>query len=396
MKSVALPLALLVVVASGAAQELQKFGPPALGLPSEPLVVHTAQQNRIRVVVLSKELTHPWSMAFLPGGELLITERSGRLRIVRNGVLDPQPIGGMPVVHAQGYAGLMGIAVHPRFAQNRLIYLSYSKKGERGITPALARARFDGTTLTEVREIFVSDAWGGGIAAAALAFGPDGMLYMTVGGAISTTSSGKKAQDPNDHTGKVVRLRDDGSVPEDNPFVGRAGYRPEIYSLGHRNQLGLAFHPETGLLWASENGPQGGDEMNIILPGRNYGWPFVSYGREYTGQRVSEAPWKEGMEQPMISWVPSIAPSGITFYVGDKFPAWKGDLFVTSMRTGRILNTGHIERVGFNERGEEVRREFLLTELRQRMRDVKEGPDGLLYLITDEDKAGLLRIEPVD
>jgi len=217
---------------------------------------------------------------------------------------------------------------------------------------------------------------------------------VTVGGAINATTTGQSAQDPRSHIGKVLRLRDDGSAPDDNPFVGRAGFKPEIYSLGHRNQLGLVFHPETGALWASENGPLGGDEVNVILPGRNYGWPIVSYSREYSGERVSARPWREELEQPEVVWLPSIAPSGMTFYTGDRFRAWKGNLFVGSMTTGRVQGTGHLERIVFNRRGEELRREWLLADLRQRIRDVRQGPDGLLYVLTEEDEAALLRIEP--
>lgn len=385
-----LALILVLAVASGAAQQ-----PSAPAPGTTPFAIPATAG--LRVVPIAKGLSHPWNLAFLPDGTILVTERPGRLRVIRNGMLDPQPVTGVPQVHAEQRAGLMGVAVHPRFAENKLIYLTYSKDGERGITPALARGRFDGTALTDVHDIFVADAWGMGTASvggSAIAFGPDGMLYMTVGGAINSATTGKRAQDPSDHCGKVLRLRDDGSVPADNPFVGRAGYKPEIYSLGHRNQLGLAFHPETGLLWASENAPMGGDEVNVILPGRNYGWPLVSYGREYQGPRVSERPWQEGMEQPAIVWIPSIAPSGMTFYSGDRFPAWKGNLFVASLQRGRILRTGHLERVVFNERGEELRRESLLTELKQRIRDVRQGPDGLLYVLTEENEAALLRIEP--
>ena len=341
-------------------------------------------------------LSHPWNFAFLPDGTILVTERPGRLRVIRNRVLNPQPIVGVPKVSAGRGLGLMGVALHPRFAENNLIYLTYSKPGERGSTPALARGRFDGTALQDVHDIFVADAWDreATFAASAIAFGPDGLLYMTVGGAINATTTGKRAQDPNDHTGKLVRLRDDGSVPNDNPFVGRAGYKPEVYALGFRNQLGLAVHPDTGLVWASENGPLGGDEVNVILPGRNYGWPLVSYGREYGGPRVSERPWQEGMEPPAIVWIPSIAPSGMTFYTGDQFPAWKGDLFVASLQTGRVWGTGHLERIVLNKRGEEQHRESLLTDLKERIRDVRQGPDGLLYVLTEADEAVLLRIEP--
>lgn len=386
-RSVWLVPALTFLVASGAAQQ------PA----PAPVTSATPATTGIRVETLATGLSHPWNLAFLPDGAILVTERTGRLRVIRNGVLDPQPIDGVPKVHSEGRAGLMGIALHPRFAENRLIYLSYSKGGERGITPALARGRFDGKALTDVRDIFVADGWDVGTASvggAAIAFGPDGLLYMTVGGAINSSTTGKRAQDPSSHVGKVLRLRDDGSVPDSNPFVGRAGYKPEIFSMGHRNQLGLAFHPDTGLLWASENAPQGGDEVNIILPGRNYGWPIVSYGREYQGPRVSERHWQEGMELPAILFIPSIAPSGMTFYTGDRFPAWKGNLFVASLRTGRILGTGHIDRIAFNERGEELRREALLANLGQRIRDVRQGPDGLLYVLTEAEDGALLRLEP--
>jgi len=192
----------------------------------------------------------------------------------------------------------------------------------------------------------------------------------------------------------VLRLRDDGTVPPDNPFVGRAGYRPEIYTMGHRNTLGLIVHPVTGAVWNNENGPNGGDEINIILPGKNYGWPVASYGRWYEGPRVSEAPWREGLEQPIVFWVPSIAVSGMAVYTGDRFPAWKNNVFVGSMRMGEIPGTGHLERIVFNGQTEEIRREIMLMELRQRIRDVRQGPDGLLYLLTDEDPGALLRIEP--
>ncbi len=205
---------------------------------------------------------------------------------------------------------------------------------------------------------------------------------------------GNAAQDPNSDYGKVLRLRDDGSIPDDNPFVGKPGHKPEVYSLGHRDQLGLAIHPETGAVLSNENGPNGGDEINLILPGRNYGWPVLSYGRTYEGPRVSETPWKEGFDQPLVIWIPSIALSGMTFYTGDRFPAWKGNVFVGGMRYGEISSTGRLERIVFNRKMEEIRRESLLTELHQRIRDVRQGPDGLLYLLTEEADGALLRIEP--
>jgi glucose/arabinose dehydrogenase len=228
-----------------------------------------------------------------------------------------------------------------------------------------------------------------------LAFAPDGTLYMTMGGAFNAATSGLRAQDPNDYAGKVLRIRDDGTAPDDNPFMGKEDHRPEVFALGFRNPMGLTIHPVTGALWAHEHSVQGGDEANIILPGRNYGWPVVSYGREYSGARVAQRPWQVGMELPEVVWIPSVAPSGMVFYTGDAFPAWQGNLFVGSLMTGRIQRTGHLERIVFNELGEEIRRESILGELRQRIRDVRQGPDGLLYLLTEEDDAALLRLEPV-
>jgi glucose/arabinose dehydrogenase len=287
----------------------------------------------------------------------------------------------------------MDVVLHPLFAENKLIYLTYSKPDDKGqIATVLARGRWDGAALTDVRDIFVAEPYwnGSGGSASRIAFARDGTLYMTTGASVAHMMD---AQDPGNHKGKVLRLRDDGSVPSDNPFVGRAGYKPEIYSLGHRNQLGLAINPETGAVWSNENGPNGGDEINVILPGRNYGWPIVSLGRDYAG------PWQgkfaqEGIEQPIVYWMPSIAVSGMAFYTGDRFPSWKSNVFVGGLRMGEIPGTGHLERIVFNERGEERRRELMLFELRQRIRDVRQGPDGLLYLLTDENPGALLRIEP--
>ena len=369
-------------------------GVPRVPLGDGPWVFDTAEQHKVRVVAVTKGLANPWSVAFLPSGEMLVTERSGRLRIVRNGVLDPQPVAGVPQSKMQRLGGLMDVVLHPRFAENHFVYLTYSKPGDNDlIATALGRGTWNGSALTNFQELFVVEPWwdGQGGAASRIAFGRDGMLYMTTGASVANM---KDAQDPNHHKGKVLRLRDDGTVPPDNPFVGRAGYKPEIYSLGHRNQLGLAIHPQTGAVWSNENGPNGGDEINVILPGRNYGWPDVSLGRSYEG------PWqgkfaKEGIEPPIVYWMPSIAVSGMAFYTGDRFPGWKGNVFVGALRYGEIPQTGHLQRVVFNERGEEMRREMLLTELRQRIRDVRQGPDGLLYVLTDENPGALLRLEPV-
>ena len=325
----------------------------------------------------------------MPDGGMLVTERPGRLRIIRDGVLDPKPLSGMPRVYVYRNAGLYDVALHPRFSENKLVYFTYSKPGENGQQKTtLARGRLDGNGLVDVQDLF-SGEWTTVLGGSRIVFAKDGTIFMTTGAAFGTL-----AQDPNSDYGKVLRLRDDGSVPNDNPFMGRAGYKPEIYSLGHRDQLGLTIHPETGTLFSNENGPNGGDEINVILPGRNYGWPVVSYGRTYEGPKVSETPWREGFEQPLVFWVPSIALSGMTVYSGNRFPAWKGNIFVGGMRYGEIPPSGRLERVVFNDKMEELRRESLLTELRQRIRDVRQGPDGLLYLLTEEEDGALLRIEP--
>jgi glucose/arabinose dehydrogenase len=364
-------------------------------LPDKAPEFDTAEGQKIRVVIVTRALEYPWALAFLPDGTMLITERAGRLRVMRNGVLDPQPVAGGPASYWAGESGLPGavhgymdVALHPQFAQNQLIYLSYTKPlDEKRRTVAVARGRFDGRALSDVKDVWVADQAG----TSRIAFGGDGMLYIT------TTANFQVPNDPQDTNsqgGKVLRLKDDGGIPSDNPFVGRAGYKPEIYTLGHRSALGLAVHPRTGEMWLNENGPNGGDEINILKPGLNYGWPLVSYGRTYTGEWQSARPGHEGFEPPIVYWMPSIAVSGMAFYTGDKLPKWRGDVFVGALRTGEIPGTGHLERILFNEKMEELRRESLLTELRQRIREVRQGPDGYLYLLTDEKEGAVLRIEP--
>jgi len=376
----------------------RRDGVPAASPLTVPRVLHTAEVPRIRVVPVATGLSHPWGMAFRSNGDILLTERDkGTLRVVRNGQLLDRDIPGVPEVFAESdRAGLMDVAVHPE--NDRVVYLTYSKSivqdGQEGVTVALARGRLDAGALTEVRDIFVAEGLDRGIAASRLIWGPDNSLYMTVGGSYVFADTGSYAQEPTTHFGKLVRLNDDGAAASDNPFIGDDKYLPEIFSLGHRNQLGLAWHPETGELWATENGPQGGDEANIIRGGANYGWPLASYSREYSGVRVSETPWRPEFEDAAIVWWPSIGPSGLTFYTGSHFPAWQGNLMVGSMMEGRMPRTGHIDRIVFNRRGEEIRRESILTELRQRVRDVRQGPDGYLYVLTDEDDAVLFRIEP--
>jgi len=378
------------VIAVGHAQE-PEIGVPVPPLGAGPFVLDTAEQHKVRVSVVTRGLSHPWSIAFLPGGDMLVTERPGRLRLIRNGILDPTPVAGLPRVRTDGNGGLMDVALHPRFAETRLVYFTYTKPLENGRgTPTLARGRFEGGALADVRDLLVPEAYEGNSGLnGRVVFGRDGMVYMSTGGNV-----GKVAQDPGSLRGKILRLRDDGSVPPDNPFAARAGYRPEIFSLGHRNTLALIVHPETGAVWNSENGPNGGDEINVILPGRNYGWPVVSFGREYPGARISEQPTRDGMEPPLVVWLPQIAAAGMAVYTGDRFPAWKGNVFVGSMQAGGIAGTGHLQRIVFNARTEELRRESMLNELRQRIREVRQGPDGLLYLLTDEDDGALLRIEP--
>jgi glucose/arabinose dehydrogenase len=377
---------------------------PSPPLPAGPIVVETAIQRQVRLFV-TKGLNQPWSMAFLPEGGILVTERPGRLRIIRNGVLDPAPVAGMPAVRAQGLAGLMDLALHPRFNENKFVYFTYHKPAAGAPAPAaggrgggggagtitLARGRWDGSALVEVRDLFSAIPSGN---ASRIVFGRDGMLYMSVG--VGDPPAAPQAQATDSLAGKVLRLRDDGTVPPDNPFVGRAGYRPEIFTLGHRNPLGLTLNPSTGEIWECENGPNGGDEINVLQAGKNYGWPVVSYGRFYMGPRVSERPWQEGMEQPLVFWVPAIAISGMTFYTGDKFPAWKNHVFVGGMRTGEVPRSGHLERIDFNEKWEELHREGMLRELQNRIRDVRQGPDGFLYLLTAENDGALIRMEPAD
>jgi glucose/arabinose dehydrogenase len=370
------------------AQDLRSSPP----LPPLPQVYETSEQ-RIRVVEVAGGLANPWSMAWLPNGDMLITERAGRLRILRNGVLDPEPIAGVPEVRITILGGLLEVLLHPDFASNRTLYLSYAKGREADelSTTAVARARFDGKRLTNLEEIFVAENWSmsptnfGG----RMVFGRDGYLYLTIG----ERQEQERAQNTMLHGGKVLRLRDDGGVPADNPFVGKEGFLPEIYSYGHRSPQGLAMHPETGAIWENEHGPLGGDEINIILPGRNYGWPLVTYGKDYDGSTISELTSRPDLEPPLMYWVPSIAISGLTFYTGDRLPAWKGNAFVGSMMAGRIRWTGHVQRLTF-ENGQPIQREPILAELRQRIRDVRQGPDGLLYVLTDQNPGVLLRIEP--
>jgi len=347
----------------------------------------TSEHHTFRVVTVVDGLEHPWGMAFLPDGSILVTERPGRLRLVRNGVLEPEPIAGVPEVWARGQGGLLDVALHPDFERNRLVYLSYSKPGPNGATTAVARGRLVDGRLEDVEDIFVADAWTnrGQHFGSRLVFDGKGHLFVSIG----DRGVMQEAQNPGNHQGTIVRLLDDGRVPADNPFVGREGFRPEIYAYGIRSPQGLALHPETGELWETEHGPRGGDEINLILPGRNYGWPTITYGINYDGTKISDHTHMEGMEQPLHYWVPSIATSGLAFYTGDKFPGWKGDVFVGGLAGQQLV------RLRFDGT-RRVAIEVLLTELKRRIRDVRNGPDGYIYLLVDEPSAPMLRLEPAD
>jgi glucose/arabinose dehydrogenase len=347
---------------------------------------HASERHRFRLTTLVEGLDHPWSLAFLPDGDLLITERPGRLRLVRNGVLDPTPVPGVPKVAATGQGGLLDIVLHPRFAENRLLYLSYAGRGAEGVGTEVARARFAEGRLEKLRTIYVAQpkSSGGRHFGSRLAFGPDGHLYVTAG----ERGSPERAQDLNDPAGSVLRLTEAGVVPPGNPFAGQLGVRPEIYSYGHRNPQGLAVHPETGQLWAVEHGPRGGDELNLITPGGNYGWPVITYGRSYAGFSIGEGTSKPGMAQPQRYWVPSISPSGLAFYTGEAFPEWRGNLFLGAL-SGQALVRLELD-------GEKVlHEERLLEDLDERIRDVRQGPDGRLYLLTDSSDGALLRLDPL-
>ena len=373
--------------------------PQAYPLGPGPWNYTTYEKNqKIRVSVVTKGLSHPWGLVFLPSGDMLVTERPGRVRIIhtsmQTSVVAPEPVADLSKLSVDV---LFDIALHPDFAKNGYVYLTYIKKGKAPdgkngywATTALARGKFDGKALTGVQDVFVADAWQplNGGDGSRVAFGPDGKMYLSS----SHRRNPDAPQDLSSDVGKILRLNDDGTIPKDNPFVGKAGAKPEIYSLGHRTVLGLTFKPGTNELWETENGPQGGDEVNVIKAGKNYGWPLVTYGRDYDGKRLP-GPSRDAFEPPELFWVPSVTASGISFYSGDKIPAWKGNLFLGSMTVGRLPGTGNLQRVVFNENGEQ-RRESLLTDLHQRIRDVRQGPDGLLYLLTDENDGAVLKIEP--
>jgi glucose/arabinose dehydrogenase len=345
-----------------------------------------AQSAAFRTATLAEGLDHPWGMAFLPDGGLLITERSGQLRLFEDGKLAAAPISGVPEVVARGQGGLLDVALHPAFAENRLVYLSYAGSGEGGAGTEVARARFDGEKLENLEVIFRASpkTSGGAHFGSRLVFDGAGHLFVSLG---DRRSHMKEAQKLSSHIGTIVRLNDDGSVPADNPFVGQQEALPEIYSYGHRNVQGMTLHPETGAVWAHEHGPRGGDELNLLKPGANYGWPAITYGIDYSGAIISEKTAAAGMEQPVVYWVPSIAPSGMDFYQGELFPEWRGDLFLGALAHRHLRR---LEMAGDRV----VAQEELLGSLGERIRDVKAGPDGYIYVLTDAANGRLLRLEP--
>ena len=369
----------------------------AVSVPAGAQSVQRSQQHDYRVVTVVDGLVQPWAIAWLPNGDALVTERPGRLRIVRGGKLVPQPVEGVPPVVFQGQGGLLEVAVHPNFASNRFVYLTYSKaKADgSGATTALVRGTFEKDRLTNVQPLFESVSTGRGHFGGRIAFDGKGHLFLTLGDRQVPPEGNldaHPAQDLSNHHGKVVRLNEDGSVPSDNPFVGKAPARPEIWSYGHRNVQGIAIDPATGHVWTNEHGPQGGDELNLDRAGKNYGWPVIGFGVNYTtGKAIHSGTHREGMEQPLHIWVPSIGISGAAFYTGDRFPQWKGQLFIGGMageQLARVVIAG--DKV--------VSRETILPGV-GRLRDVRQGPDGYLYLVTEDDDGKptpVVRLEPVE
>ncbi len=363
--------------------------PPASGqeggAPRSPSPSATAAPIRVETVV--RGLEHPWALAFLPDGRLLVTERPGRLRIVDGSGNLSAPLGGVPKVWANGQGGLLDVAIDPEFARNRLVYLSFSEPGEGGAGTAAARGRLAERGLENVEVIYRQQpkTGHGNHFGSRLVFTQDGKLFITQG---DRQDQRPLVQDLSTLIGKIVRINPDGSIPEDNPFVGRAGARPEIWSVGHRSVQAAALHPETGQLWTVEHGARGGDELNHPEAGKNYGWPVITYGIEYSGGRIGEGiTTKEGMEQPVYYWDPVIAPSGMAFYTGDAFPEWKGNVLVGSMQPGGLVRL-------VLEGAKVVKEERYRGELGTRIRDVQQGPDGLIYLVTDAGDGRLLRVGP--
>ena len=357
-------------------------------------IATAADAQELKAVAVVRGLMHPWSMAFLPDferdGRMIVTEKSGRLRLVNTSGRIGTPITGVPAVDARGQGGLLDVALDPRFAENRWIYWSYAEPGAGGNSTAVARAKLETDGLqgriSDVQVIFrqIPKVASSHHFGSRLVFARDGRLFVTLGDRFARRDD---AQSLDTHHGKIVRIESDGRVPADNPFANRGGARPETWSIGHRNVQGAALHPQTGELWAHEHGPQGGDEVNVVEAGRNYGWPVITYGAEYgSGARIGEGTARSGLEQPIVRWVPSIAPSGMAFVTSDRYPGWQGNLFVGALR-GQLL-----VRLQLDGR-KVVREERLLQDLHERVRDVRQGPDGWLYLLTDSDDGKVIRLE---
>ncbi|MEY3746896.1 MAG: hypothetical protein RL194_355 [Pseudomonadota bacterium] len=351
--------------------------------PAQAEEIISAGTEKIRINVLTDKLNAPWGMAFLPDGRILVTEKSGQLRMIENGKLLPQPVAGAPKVVDSGQGGLLDVALHPQYAQNGWIYLSYSARGADGVGTEVMRAKLQGMSLTGSEVVFSQSPKisGGNHFGSRIVFDREGYLYITMG----DRGDKDRAQRLEQHIGKVVRLYDDGRVPADNPFAGKSEALPEIFSLGHRNVQGAAVHPASGKIWTHEHGPQGGDEINILAPATNYGWPVITYGVNYfIGTKIGEGTHKTGMAQPLYKWVPSIAPSGMTFYTGDAYPGWKNSLFIGSLKFQMLVR--------LTLDGDKVTKEERLLQGIGRVRDVRQGPDGLLYLLADNK---LLQLQPL-
>jgi glucose/arabinose dehydrogenase len=394
----------VLVLAPAALAQQAAVGIAAVTLNEREYLFDTAEQHRLRVTVVAKGMDHPFAIAFLPGGDALVSERGGALRLLRNAVgaagratqLEPQPVAGLPAIETPfRLAGLHDLALHPRFSSNQLVYFTFNKPGAAATGAnarpqarlAVMRARFDGKALVDVKEVFVGKS--GTASGSRLVFGNDGLIYISIGAAF-----GDEAQKLDNTVGKVLRITEDGAIPADNPFAKQAGAEASIFTLGHRDPLGLAVHPGFGVVLNAEHGPNGGDEVNLLRAGHNYGWPRVTFGRDYNGAELAASPVAPDVEAPLLVWIPSIGPSGLMVYSGDRFPAWKNNLFVGSVRRGEVPRTGGLERVVLNEKLQDLRRETLLTELHQRIRDVRQGPDGFIYVLTDEDDGALLRLSP--
>ena len=361
--------------------------------PLTPIQLDRAATSNFEKVTILENLEHPWSIAWLPDGAMLITERPGRLRIARDGVLDPNPIAGLPEIFAEGQGGLMEVSVHPRFAENRWIYLTYSHGTIDANRTRIARATFDGNRLSNVKVIFeVSQTKPRGQHfGSRLVWLPDGTLLAAIGDGgnppieLEGELIRQQAQNRRSHLGKVVRLNDDGSIPSDNPFVGTEDADPAVWSYGHRNIQGLTFDPIADRVWASEHGARGGDEVNWVRGGENYGWPVATHSREYSGGLISPEQSLPGMVDPKLIWTPSIAPSGLAFYSSDRVAQWQGNLFAGG------LVSQDVRRIELDEAGNVVEEESI--EIGQRVRDVRQGPDGGLYVLTDESNGQLIRLE---